>query len=241
MQFSLTRSARGRNGKRSSDPFVLPAEAACWTSRGEPPLGQLFADARERRGLAPEQAARDAHIMVSYLKMIERGNYSAIPDMLYLLPFIQRYAAFLGLDVKEITARFVRDFEAEENAAAVPQVPAAAGMRFIMRSLPWRRIAQSAAMAVGMIVLAGFAFVVTRAAAQRPAEVSPNALTSLPPPVRVRIASTPAAAAATPAIQLSEAAPTAAQAAAPKTTANQHRHQTRGISTQHRRRRHHHG
>ncbi len=230
---------RRADSKRRIEPILLPPDAACWVEATEPPLGQLFAAARERRGLTPEQAAHDARVMVPYLKMIECGNYSAIPDMLYLLPFIQRYAAFLGLNVKEVTARFVRDFEAEENAAAAPAAPVAPSLALSLRMLPWQRIVQVSAVASVAILLAGIAFAVTRAASQHSPEISPSALTSLPPPVHVRIESTPVAAAATPATQLSEAAPTAAQVAVPKATTSQRRRQARGVSSPHHRRRRH--
>jgi cytoskeletal protein RodZ len=237
MEFSLNRALRVFDSKRHAEPILLPADAACSVEALPRPLGELFADARERRGLTPEQAARDARVMVSYLRMIECGDYSAIPDMLYLLPFFQRYAAFLGLDVKEVTSRFVRDFEAAENAAAAPAAPVKPGLVVAMRSLPWPRIAQAAAIASVAILLAGLAFAITRGASQRTVEVSPNALTSLPPPVRVKTVPTPAESPSPAVAQASEAA-AAVAAVAPKAAASPRRHSTHGASAHHHRHRH---
>jgi cytoskeletal protein RodZ len=47
--------------------------------------------------------------------MIESGVYDAVPDELYLVPFIHRYAQFLGLDPQKMVSRFLQDFEKAEN------------------------------------------------------------------------------------------------------------------------------
>ncbi len=235
---------RARDVGRHSEPIVLPVEAAYSAADARRSLGQRFVDARARRGLTTEQAAHDAHVMVSYLKMIECGDYSAIPDMLYLLPFFQRYAAFLGLDVKDVTARFVRDFEAEENAPTL-QAPSALLPNVLaeLKALPWQRIAQAGGVAAILVLLAGIAFAITRAASQRTVEISPKALTSLPPPVRVNLAATPAAVPSPGVAQppVAASAPIAAAAEPTRAATMAHHHATRHASVLHRHRRHHHG
>jgi len=47
--------------------------------------------------------------------MIESGIDDAVPDELYLVPFIRRYAQFLGLDPQQMVSRFLQDFEKAEN------------------------------------------------------------------------------------------------------------------------------
>ena len=39
--------------------------------------------------------------------MLEIGDYSAIADALYLLPFLRSYASFLGFDAGALSARFI--------------------------------------------------------------------------------------------------------------------------------------
>lgn len=67
-------------------------------------LGQLMTETRE-------------HLPIYHIEMMESGDYAAIPDQLYLLPFFSRYATFLGLAVEQVPSRFMRDFEKAENSA----------------------------------------------------------------------------------------------------------------------------
>jgi cytoskeletal protein RodZ len=80
----------------------------------EPSLGHLVTEARERKGLTREQVATDAHIPPHYVKMIETDSYDMISDRLYLVPFLRRYASFLGLDADGAT--LARDHDGREEA-----------------------------------------------------------------------------------------------------------------------------
>jgi len=88
----------------------------------EPSLGHLITETRERKGLTREQVASEAHLPPHYIKMIETDNYDLISDQLYLVPFLRRYATFLGLDAEEIASRFVSDVQhAEANVVRISQ------------------------------------------------------------------------------------------------------------------------
>jgi len=88
----------------------------------EPSLGHLITETRERKGMTREQVASDAHLPPHYVKMIETDSYDLISDRLYLVPFIRRYATFLGLDAEEIASRFVSDVQhAEANVVRISQ------------------------------------------------------------------------------------------------------------------------
>jgi transcriptional regulator with XRE-family HTH domain len=112
-------------------------------------LGQLITEARERRGITREQAASQACLPAYYVKMIESGNYDAIPDPLYLLPFFRRYAAYLGLDAQEMTSRFIRDLEMAESKLAGISVPIT---MVALEFLVWRHIALGAFI-TGIVIL----------------------------------------------------------------------------------------
>jgi hypothetical protein len=49
--------------------------------------------------------------------MLEAGDYSAIADELYLLPFARGYAQFLGLDASLISRQFVASIYTAEPCA----------------------------------------------------------------------------------------------------------------------------
>ena len=88
----------------------------------DPSLGQLFTEARDRKGLTRDQVATEAHLPPHYVKMIETDSYDQISDRLYLVPFLRRYAAFLGLDAEEIASRFVSNVQhAEANVVRISQ------------------------------------------------------------------------------------------------------------------------
>jgi cytoskeletal protein RodZ len=170
----ISRATLAIDSKRRAEPILLPADAAFTVEQAELSLGQLFTDARERKGLTRQQVAREARLLVSYLEMMESGNYVAVPDLLYLLPFVRRYAVFLGLDVKDATSRFMRDFEAEEKAGGFTAArPVAA-----KRSVPWRRIAKTTLIMTAAILFAGLAIVIMRETQYYRVEVSPAALGS---------------------------------------------------------------
>ncbi len=84
----------------------------------EQPVGRVMSSARESRGLSAKDVAREAHVPEHYVKMIESDDYSLIADQLYLLPFLRRYAQFVGLDPEEITGRFIRDVQRADVSAA---------------------------------------------------------------------------------------------------------------------------
>lgn len=86
---------------------------------GDQSLGTIFAQARERRGLSRELAANEARVPANYIQMIESADYGLISDQLYLLPFIRRYAAYLGLDGEEVAMRFVREVQHSEGGGLV--------------------------------------------------------------------------------------------------------------------------
>jgi len=85
-------------------------------------LGQVVTEARERKGLTREQVVTEAHLPAHYVKMIETDSYGMISDQLYLVPFLRRYATFLGLDAEDVASRFVRDVQhAEANVVRLSQ------------------------------------------------------------------------------------------------------------------------
>ncbi len=78
-------------------------------------LGQYLCATREKLGLSREQLTIQAHIPAHYVRMMETDDYSLIADQVYLLPFVRRYAAVLGLDTEEVAARFVREAQQSDS------------------------------------------------------------------------------------------------------------------------------
>jgi cytoskeleton protein RodZ len=107
---------------KKSKPKIQAADSAGNGVDAQPSLGQLITEARERKGMTRDQIATEAHLPAHYVKMIETDSYDMISDRLYLVPFLRRYATFLGLDAEEIASRFVSNVQhAEANVVRISQ------------------------------------------------------------------------------------------------------------------------
>ncbi len=107
---------------KKSKSKVQAAEFGADGAEAGPSLGHLITETRERKGMTREQVASETHLPLHYIKMIETDNYDLISDRLYLVPFLRRYATFLGLDAEEIASRFVTDVQhAESNLVRISQ------------------------------------------------------------------------------------------------------------------------
>jgi cytoskeleton protein RodZ len=114
-------------------------------------LGKIMSMARESRGFSREQAAKASNIPGYYLTMIESDDYSSIADQLYLLPFLRRYASFVGLEQEEVASRFIRDVQrADMNPGRVSEPIVMIADR---KSFPWNLVLLAAGGAVVVIVL----------------------------------------------------------------------------------------
>ncbi|MGH7923066.1 MAG: helix-turn-helix domain-containing protein [Candidatus Binatus sp.] len=160
-------------------------------AESEQSLGQLIAETRERKGMTREQVANEAHLPPHYVKMIETDNYDLISDRLYLVPFLRRYATFLGLDAEEVASRFVSNVQhAEANVVRISQEitvvtkkPGALG-----------RIAFAVMIAAVLVLLADFAWRrFVEHEAHLPAPVSSPAATEPEPNAQASSAALPPA------------------------------------------------
>lgn len=213
-------------------------------------LGQLISAARKNRSLSREQVAEQTCIPSYYIRMIESDCYDAVPDQLYLLPFFERYANFLGMDSQRVVSRFIRDFEKAENEPVVAPTAAHAPARTGI-SIPqkWRRLAEAAVIIGVLLPFVGWEIGTMRAHHRQPDTSSVAAVSSVaPPPVTmpndVQTAPAAQAPAQTPDPVTTTAQSSAAPQAAPPTLTptrkrrhsrshllNRHsRHSRRGIS-----------
>jgi cytoskeleton protein RodZ len=196
-------------------------DTASGASNAEPEisLGKIVTEARERKGLTREQVVAEAHLPAHYVKMIETDSYGLISDQLYLVPFLRRYATFLGLDAEDVASRFVRDVQhAEANVVRISQeIPVLTRRTGGTRK---GRIALYAIVAVFLLLLADLAY--RRFSERRgenatpvasPAAVAPGAL----PPATIVNNPEPALPASAPSV--TSRAP-ASQSNAPKASRN---------------------
>ncbi len=110
------------DGKDAEPPELKPTAGSA--GNYDHNLGEFLVAARRRRELSAAEAADQARVPQHYIKMLEAGDYSLISDQLYLLPFLRKYAGFLGLDADDIAMRFVREVQgAESHPIRIPEPP----------------------------------------------------------------------------------------------------------------------
>ncbi len=131
-------------------PASVPAEPA--KVEGDSGLGVTLVTARERRGISRADVATETRIPSHYLQMLESDDYSLISDQLYLLPFLRRYAAFLGLDGEEIGMRFVREVQRAEGAMSA-RMSEPLELPNGRAEARWTRVAAAAGIVTVMVVL----------------------------------------------------------------------------------------
>jgi cytoskeleton protein RodZ len=140
---------------KKSKSKLQAADFGAGGAEPEPSLGHLITETRERKGMTREQVVNETHLPAHYIKMIETDRYDLISDRLYLVPFLRRYATFLGLDAEEIASRFVSDVQhAEANVVRISQELTMVAKRSGAAS----RIAFTVLIAAVLILLADFAW-----------------------------------------------------------------------------------
>lgn len=131
-------------------------------------LGKSLAHAREGRKLSREEASGRTRIPIQYLKMMESGDYGLISDQLYLLPYVRKYAAFLGLDAEDNAMRFIREVQHADNSAARLAEPLAMGRKRRGAWVGFVAVVLLVAVAGGFYLLKSHRHLMQRAAAPSP-------------------------------------------------------------------------
>ncbi len=86
-------------------------------------LAERLRLAREATGTSVDDAGRAARVPTRYIQMLEESRYPMVSDPTYLVPFLRRYAGFLGLDVEHTAREFIE--EADTEAARATTLPEA--------------------------------------------------------------------------------------------------------------------
>jgi cytoskeletal protein RodZ len=65
-------------------------------------LGSILRQTREARGLTISEVSHDTFIRTQYLEALEAGDLSRLPEPVYILGFLRRYANYLGLEGERV-------------------------------------------------------------------------------------------------------------------------------------------
>ena len=69
-------------------------------------LGDILREAREARGLSPEEVERATRIRAKYVEALEQQQFDELPGEVYTRGFLRNYALFLGLPVADVAAAY---------------------------------------------------------------------------------------------------------------------------------------
>lgn len=83
----------------SIDSLAEPADDA-------PTVGETLAEARERLGLSEKDVADRLHITMHYVRALESNSYEKLPGAVFAKGYIRSYAELLGLQSKDLLARY---------------------------------------------------------------------------------------------------------------------------------------
>jgi len=111
--------------------------------------GEVFIEERKKKGFFLEEIIKKTKIPKNFLLAIESGDYSKLPGGPYPNLYVRRYARFLGLSEKRLSAIFRRDYlEFHGEAKKTPLIK----IGFVPQ---WRAI-----LGVGLVILvfAGYLF-----------------------------------------------------------------------------------
>ncbi|UBV43125.1 DUF4115 domain-containing protein [Deinococcus taeanensis] len=133
-------------------------------------FGTTLRQAREAQGLSTQDLALRTKIRGDYLRALEEGNVSALPERTFARSYLQRYARELGLDAQPLLADFDRMLPPAYASVSRPG-PAGAPRRPVRRFplLPF-----VGALAVLALAAGGWVILQNRAApAAQTVEVTP--------------------------------------------------------------------
>lgn len=91
-------------------------------------LGEELQEEREAKGLSRDDVQQSLNIPVHYLEAMEVVESPLVADSFYVVPFLRRYAEFLGKDPATCVARYLADEVRKEKqptprTEAPPAVP----------------------------------------------------------------------------------------------------------------------
>lgn len=71
-------------------------------------VGEFFKQVRETKGLTIDEVSSKTRIRSDFVKALEDGNFSKLPDQVFARGFVRSYARSLGLDEEDAIQRFAK-------------------------------------------------------------------------------------------------------------------------------------
>ncbi|MBC5807797.1 MAG: helix-turn-helix domain-containing protein [Candidatus Eremiobacter antarcticus] len=89
-------------------------------------IGEALSSGRERQGLSILEVARRLRIRTKFVEALEREEWGAIGEFVYVRGFLQNYATLLKLDPAPLVLRLREEYAADSGYARLPGTDARA-------------------------------------------------------------------------------------------------------------------
>jgi cytoskeleton protein RodZ len=119
-----------------------------------PKAGSELQAAREARGLSVHQLAVELHVSDAMINAMERGDYAALGEPVFVRGHLRNYARALGLPEAQVLAAYDQTQNKSHTPPLVASVPHTAGIGMSPRAREWSTRAASAAVVLVLIGLA---------------------------------------------------------------------------------------
>jgi len=86
-------------------------------------IGAVLRRRREEKGITRRRAADELHMTIHQVEALEANDFDRFPAPTYARAFIKLYARYLGMDYRELTARFEAEYMQRETPAILPASP----------------------------------------------------------------------------------------------------------------------
>lgn len=86
-------------------------------------IGQVLQETREKKGITPQQAARDSKIKLDYIEKLEANEFDRLIAPAYAKSFLRMYAEYLGLDAKPLLEQYVAEHAPSTTAPVAKSKP----------------------------------------------------------------------------------------------------------------------
>jgi cytoskeleton protein RodZ len=120
-------------------------------------VARILLRSREAKGLTVDDVDSVTHISPGWVSVMERGDWSQYPSMVYARGHVKVYAEFLGLDVPSMLAQFQRDWAQTVSPEPVEPNGKPTSIRPITQPGGDTRLYWVAAGIVAVLILGGLA------------------------------------------------------------------------------------
>jgi len=119
-----------------------------------PMSGVELQGAREARGLSVHQLAVELHVSDAMIDAIERGDYAALGEPVFVRGHLRNYARALGLPEAQVLAAYDQTQHKPQAPTLVAAVPHTAGIGMSPRAREWSTRTGTIAVILVLLVLA---------------------------------------------------------------------------------------